>query len=93
MTDEIDVQDLVVSTLLRQDIDKHLFQHVSAAIRLRESGKSLVREENIQYVYTDAQHKNRLSRVAPVGLSSKEKNKSMTKKNIGICCSKLPKQY
>jgi DNA polymerase elongation subunit (family B) len=37
MTGEIDMQDLVVSKLLRQDIDKYssLFPHVSAAIRLR----------------------------------------------------------
>lgn len=56
MTGEIDVQDLVVSKLLRQDIDKYrsLFPHVSAAIRLKESGKSLVRGQNIQYIYTDA---------------------------------------
>jgi DNA polymerase elongation subunit (family B) len=58
MTGEIGVQDLVVSKLLRQDIYKYrsLFPHVSAAIRLREAGKSLVRGDNIQYVYTDAQH-------------------------------------
>src|SRR5207245_4210154 len=65
MTGEIDVQDLVVSKLLRQDIDKYrsLFPHVSAAIRLREVGKSLVRGQNIQYVYTDAQHRNPLCRL------------------------------
>jgi DNA polymerase elongation subunit (family B) len=56
------VQDLVVSKLLRQDIHKYrsLFPHVLAAIRLREAGKSLILGENIQYVYTDAQHKNPL---------------------------------
>src|SRR6266516_2938297 len=70
MTGEIEVQDLVVSRLLRQDIDKYrsLFPHVSAAIRLREVGKSLVRGDNIQYVFTDAQHKNPLCRVTPLGL-------------------------
>ncbi len=70
MTGEIEVQDLVVSRLLRQDIDKYrsLFPHVSAAIRLREAGKSIVRGENIQFVYTDAQHKNPLCRVTPLGL-------------------------
>jgi len=48
MTGEIEVQDLVVSTLLRQDIDKYrsLFPHVSAAIRLREAGKSIVRGDD-----------------------------------------------
>jgi len=71
MTGEIEVQDLVVSKLLRQDINKYssMFPHVSAAIRLIKSGKSLVRGENIQYVYTDAQHKNPLCRVTPVGLT------------------------
>ena len=75
MTGEIEVQDLVVSRLLRQDIDKYrsLFPHVSAAIRLREAGKSLVRGKNIQYVYTDAQHKNPLCRVTPIGLIKQEK--------------------
>src|SRR5438128_1040949 len=70
MTGEIEVQDLVVSKILRQDIDKYssLFPHVSAAIRLREAGKSLVRGENIQYVYTDAQHNNPLCRVTPLEL-------------------------
>jgi DNA polymerase elongation subunit (family B) len=70
MTGEIEVQDLVVSKLLRQDIHKYrtLFSHVSAAIQLREAGKSLVRGENIQYVYIDTQLKNPLCRVAPLGL-------------------------
>ncbi|PWU80317.1 MAG: hypothetical protein DLM72_12745 [Candidatus Nitrosopolaris wilkensis] len=62
ITGEIELQDLVVSKLLRQVIDKYrsLYPHVSAAIRLRETGKSLVRGKNIQYVYTNAQHKNPL---------------------------------
>src|SRR5207302_4183762 len=70
MTGESEVQDLAVSKLLRQDINKYrsLFPHVSAAIRLREAGKSLVRGENIQYVYTDSQYKNPLCRVTPIGL-------------------------
>jgi DNA polymerase elongation subunit (family B) len=70
MTGEIEVQDLVVSKLLRQDINKYstLFPHVSAAIQLRKAGKSLVHRENIQFVYTDAQHKNPLCRVTPLGL-------------------------
>jgi DNA polymerase elongation subunit (family B) len=70
MTGEVDAQDLVVSKLLRQDLDKYrsLFPHVSAAIRLREAGKSLVRGQDIRYVYTDAQHKNPLCRVTPLGL-------------------------
>jgi DNA polymerase elongation subunit (family B) len=75
MTGEIDVQDLVVSKLLRRDINKYssLFPHVSAAIQLREAGKSLVRGENIQYVYTDSQHKNPLCRVTPLRLFNQGK--------------------
>lgn len=70
MTGEIGVQDLVVSKLLRQNIDKYrnLFPHVSAAIRLREAGKSLVRGEEIQYLHTDAQHNNPLCRITPLEL-------------------------
>ena len=70
MTGEIEMQDLVVPKLLRQDIDKYrnLFPHVSAAILLREAGKSLARGDNVQYVYTDAQHKNPFCRVTPLGL-------------------------
>jgi DNA polymerase elongation subunit (family B) len=81
MTGEIDVQDLVVSKLLRQDIHKYrsLFPHVSVAIRLREAGKSLVRGENIQYVHTDAQHKNPLSRVTPLGLINQGKEQKYDK--------------
>ncbi len=70
MTGEIEVQDLAVSKLLRQDLHKYrsLFPHVSAAIRLGEAGKSLVCGEDIQYLYIDAQHKNPLCRVMPLGL-------------------------
>jgi len=70
MTGEIEMQDLVVSKLLRQDIDKYrsLFPHVSASIRLKEAGKSLVRGENIQYIHTNTQHNNPLFRVTPLSL-------------------------
>jgi len=81
MTGEIEVQDLVVSKLLRQDIDKYrsLFPHFSAAIRLREAGKSLVRGENIQYIHADAQHKNPLCRVTPIGLIKEGKQQKYDK--------------
>ena len=81
MSGEIEVQDLVVSKLLRQDIDKYrsLFPHVSAAIRLREAGKSLVRGENIQYIHADAQHKNPLCRVTPIGLIKEGKQQKYDK--------------
>ena len=38
---------------------------MSAAIQLSEAGKSLIQGDNIQYIYTDAHHKNPLCRVMP----------------------------
>ena len=60
--------------MLRQDLTKYrgLFPHVSAALRLTEAGKSLVRGDIIQYIYTDAAHKNPLRRVMPLDLISEE---------------------
>jgi DNA polymerase elongation subunit (family B) len=74
MTSEIELKDLVVSTMLRQDLTKYrsLFPHVSAALQLTEAGKSLVRGDTIQYIYTNAVHKNPLRRVLPLDLLSEE---------------------
>jgi DNA polymerase elongation subunit (family B) len=74
MTGEIQLKDLVVSKMLRQDLSKYrsLFPHVSAALQLTEAGKSLVRGDTIQYIYTDAAHKNPLRRVMPLVLVSDE---------------------
>jgi DNA polymerase elongation subunit (family B) len=74
MTGEIQIKDLVISNMLRQDLTKYrsLFPHVSAALQLTEAGKSLVRGDMIQYIYTDSAHKNPLLRVMPVDLISKE---------------------
>jgi len=74
MTGEIQLKDLVVSKLLRQGLIKYrsLFPHVSAALQLTEAGKSLVRGDTIQYIYTDAIHKNPLRRVMPLDLICKE---------------------
>jgi DNA polymerase elongation subunit (family B) len=49
-----------------------LFPHVSAALQLTETGKSLVRGDTIRCIYTDAAHKNALRRVMPPDLISKE---------------------
>jgi DNA polymerase elongation subunit (family B) len=75
MTGEIQTEDLVISKLLRQGLDKYrsLFPHVSAAIQLSEAGKSLIQGDNIQYIYTDAHHKNPLCRVMPQELFRHEK--------------------
>ena len=74
MTGEIQMKDLVLSKMLRQDLTKYrsLFPHVSAALQLTEAGKSLVRGDIIQYIYTDAAHKNPLRRVMPLDLVSEE---------------------
>src|SRR5919198_382885 len=66
MTGEgLDDKDLVISKLLRRDIQKYksLFPHVSAAIQLR---KYPIKGDTIQYIYTDSQHNNPLCRVVPI---------------------------
>jgi DNA polymerase elongation subunit (family B) len=76
MTGEgIEQQDLVISKLLRNGIGnyKSIFPHVAAAIHLSRHGKSPMRGENIQYIYTNSKHKNPLCRVVPVLTKEKEK--------------------
>ncbi|MGC2575318.1 MAG: DNA polymerase domain-containing protein [Candidatus Nitrosopolaris sp.] len=65
MTGGLELKDLVVSKILRQDLYKYrsLFPHVSAALRLTEAGVPLTRGDTIQYIYTDAAHSNPLRRV------------------------------
>jgi DNA polymerase elongation subunit (family B) len=67
--EEIHQEDLVISKLLGQDIEKYksLFPHVSAAIQLTNTagGKQPTKGDTIQYIYTDSQHKNPLCRVVP----------------------------
>ncbi len=75
MTGEgIEQQDLVISRLLRNEMYnyKSIFPHVAAAIQLSSQGKSLMRGENIQYIYTNSKHKNPLRRVVPVLKHEKE---------------------
>ena len=74
MTGGIQLKDLVVSKLLRQDLIKYrsLFPYVSASLQLTEAGKSLVRGDIIRYIYTDAAHKNPLRRVMPLDLISED---------------------
>ena len=61
----LDDKDLIISKLLRQDIQKYrsLFPNVSAAIQSR---KYPLRGETIQYLYTDSKHNNPLCRVVPI---------------------------
>ena len=67
MTGHIQLQDLVVSKLLGQDLDKYksLFPHVSAAIQLTRAGKSRMAGNAVEYIYTDSRHSNPLCRVTP----------------------------
>jgi DNA polymerase elongation subunit (family B) len=67
--DDITQEDLVISKLLGQNIEKYrsLFPHVCAAIQIGKDKDSLPSKgENIKYIYTDAQHSNPLCRVTPV---------------------------
>jgi DNA polymerase elongation subunit (family B) len=76
MTGELELKDLVVSKILRQDLYKYrsLFPHVSAALQLTQAGVPLVRGDTIQYIYTDATHSNPLRRVTPLDLVSGEED-------------------
>ena len=80
--EDIQQQDLVISKLLRQDIEKYrsLFPHVSAAIQLSQGGRSLAKGDNIEYIYTNSQHNNPLCRVVPLELVKKEEEE--TKQNL-----------
>src|ERR671918_656761 len=72
MNGEIQITDLVISKLLRQNIEEYrsLFTHVSAAIRLNVSGVIASRGDNIQYVHTDSKHTDPLYRITPAKLIS-----------------------
>jgi DNA polymerase elongation subunit (family B) len=77
--EDITQQDLVVSKLLRQDIEKYksLFPHVSAAIQLSSGtdGRYPTKGDTINYIYTNTQHKNPLLRIA--ALDSEEDSKTL----------------
>ena len=68
MTGELELKDLIVSKILRQELYKYrsLFPHVSAALQLTEAGVALTRGESIEYIYTDAGLTNPLCRVIPL---------------------------
>ena len=74
MNGKVQITDLVISKLLRQNIEKYrsLFPHVAAAIRLNISGVIASRGDNIQYVHTDASHADPLHRITPARLFSSE---------------------
>jgi DNA polymerase elongation subunit (family B) len=74
MNGEVQITDLVISKLLRQNIEKYksLFPHVAAAIRLNVSGVIANRGDNIQYVHTDSNHADPMHRITPAKLISSE---------------------
>jgi DNA polymerase elongation subunit (family B) len=67
VTGEIRSQDLVVTKILGQNIDKYksLFPHVSAAILLAKKGIEMNAGEGVEYIYTNTHHNNPLYRVVP----------------------------
>jgi len=67
MTGGIDLQDVVVSKILGQGLEKYksLFPHVSAAIQLANEGRSIMVGEGVKYVFTNSAHTNPLCRVTP----------------------------
>jgi DNA polymerase elongation subunit (family B) len=74
MNGEVQITDLVISKLLRQNIEKYraLFPHVAAAIRLNVSGVITNRGDNIQYVHTDSNHTDPLQKITPAKLISSQ---------------------
>jgi DNA polymerase elongation subunit (family B) len=74
MNGEVQLTDLVISKLLRQNIEKYrsLFPHVAAAIKLNVSGLIVGKGDNIKYVYTESHHTDPLQRVVPAKLVSSE---------------------
>jgi DNA polymerase elongation subunit (family B) len=69
MTGQINIEDLVISKLLRMDITRYrnIFPHVAAAIQSsNQSGKLPTKGKMIHYLYTNSQHQNPLNRVAAV---------------------------
>ena len=66
--DEVSRDDLVISKLLGQNIEKYrsLFPHVSAAIQQSIEKKHPSKGDTIRYIYTDSQHKNPLCRVVSI---------------------------
>jgi len=72
MNGKVQINDLVISKLLRQNIEKYksLFPHVSAAIRLNVLGATTNHGDTIQYVHTDSSHTDPLQRITPANLIS-----------------------
>jgi DNA polymerase elongation subunit (family B) len=72
MNGEVQITDLVISKLLRQNIERYrsLFPHVAAAIRLNVSVVIANRGDSIQYLHKDSKHTDPLYRITPAKLIS-----------------------
>jgi len=70
MMGDIKLQDMIISKLLGQGLDKYrsLFPHVSAAIQLAIEGKPTSVGESVEYIFTNSDHTNPLYRVRPGAL-------------------------
>jgi DNA polymerase-2 len=80
--EDLQLQDLVISKLLRQDISKYrsIFPHVSAAIQLSNNTDNRpMKGDTIQYIYTNSQHNNPLCRVVPLEIVKAEEPLSYDK--------------
>ena len=72
---EVQITDLVISKLLRQNIEKYKKSYSpmwQATIRLNVSGVITNRGYNIQYVHTDSKHTDPLHRITPAKFISSE---------------------
>lgn len=67
MRADVQLQELVVSKILGQGLDKYrsLIPHVSAAIQLSNAGKSPMAGRDVEYIHTNSHHTNPLCRVIP----------------------------
>ena len=67
MTGEIQMQDLVVTKVLGQGLNRYksLFPHVSAAILMAKKGMGMNAGEGVEYIYTNTHHNNPLYRIVP----------------------------
>jgi DNA polymerase elongation subunit (family B) len=84
--DDIAQEDLVISKLLGQNIEKYksLFPQVCAAIQLSRDNDSTLpsKGDSIKYIYTDAHHSNPLCGVTPVK-DTEKRFLGMIRKNTG----------
>ena len=93
MTGEIALEDLIISKQLRMNIHNYrsIFPHVATAMQL-SNNERVSRGDNIEYVYTDSQHQNPLSRVVLHNLFRTTTAWITTRKSIRKCCWMLLKR-